>query len=117
MTWTIEVSAAAKQDVALLFEHLVESYLSFGEARDAAVDHASNRIGDILDEMDRIATAPYCGQARDGLLPNLRHLTLNRAIYWYQLDAEHQTIRILAIFYGGQDHIRQMMLRLIDQGA
>lgn len=115
MTWTIEVSSAAKKDVTLLFEHLVDSYLSFGDGKSSAVGHASKRVDEILTTMERIATAPYRGQAQEEMLPGLQHLTLNRAIYWYQVEVEHQKIRILAIFYGGQDHIRRMLLRLIDE--
>ncbi len=115
MAWTIEVSAAAEQDVALIFDHLVESYIGFGEAPVPAAEHATDRICKILDAMERIATAPYRGAAHDAWLPGLRHLTLERAIYWYQLDAQNETIRILAIFYGGQDHIRQMLLRLLRE--
>jgi plasmid stabilization system protein ParE len=115
MAWRIEVSAAAEQDVALIFDVLTESYIGFGDAPVSAAEHASDRIGKILDAMERIATAPYRGTAHEAWLPGLRHLTLERAIYWYQLDATLETIRVLAIFYGGQDHTRQMLLRLLRE--
>ncbi len=113
MAWTLEVSAAAEQDIALIFDFLTESYIGFGEAPASAAEHAADRIGQILDTMERIATAPYRGDAHEASLPGLRHLTLERAIYWFQLDATLETIRVLAIFYGGRDHIRQMLLRLL----
>lgn len=113
MAWTIEVAAAVEQDIALIFDHLTESYVGFGDAPALAAEHATDRVGKILDALERIATAPYRGKAHDDWLPRLRHLTLERAVYWYQLDAQSETIRVLAIFYGGQDHIRQMLLRLL----
>ncbi len=61
MAWTIEVSAAAEQDIALIFDFLTESYIGFGEAPASAAEHATDRIGKILDAMERIATAPYRG--------------------------------------------------------
>ena len=113
MAWRIEVAATAKRDIDLLFDHLAESYIAFGEAPPTAAERASARIEEILDTMDRIATAPQRGEPHDDLLPGLRHLTLERTIYWYQIDEGQQTLRILAIFYGGQDHVRQMLLRLL----
>ena len=113
MGWTIEVSAAVEQDIALLFDHLAENYINFGESRASAVTHATRRTEEVLAAMTRIAMAPHRGESHEDLLPGLRHLTLQRAIYWYQIDDDHQIIRILAIFHGGQDHIRHMLLRLL----
>ncbi|MEP2715362.1 type II toxin-antitoxin system RelE/ParE family toxin [Pseudophaeobacter sp.] len=115
MVWTIEVSAEAERDADLLFDHLADSYVEFGESRSAAAAQAVGRIDKILDAMERIATAPYRGEVHDELLPGLRHLSLGRAIYWYQLQDDTETILVLAIFYGGQDHIRQMLLRLLRE--
>ena len=117
MTWTIDVSAAAERDIDLLFEHLADSYVSFGEPRTAAAAHTLERVGRILDAMERIAAAPYRGEVHDDLLPGLRHLTLERAIYWYRLAEDIETVQVLAIFYGGQDHVRHMLLRLLSNPA
>lgn len=117
MTWTIEVSVAAERDTDLLFEHLADRYVSFGESWTAAVAHTVECVGRILDMMERIATAPYRGEVHDDLLPGLRHLTLERAIYWYRLADDTETVRGLAIFYGVQDHLRQMPLGLLSTPA
>lgn len=47
----------------------------------------------------------------DDLIAGLRHLTINRAIYWYLVDEGRHDLRILAIFFGPQDHQRHMLLR------
>ncbi len=114
MAWTIEVSAAAERDIDLLFDHLADSYVEFGETRSAAAAQAVDRIDQILDAMERIATAPHRGEVHENLMPGLRHLTLDRAIYWYRVEEKAEIARVLAIFYGGQDHIRQMLLRLLS---
>jgi len=114
MAWTLEVSAAAEHDIDLLFHHLADSYVAFGEPRAVAAARAVERVGAILDQADRIATAPYRGTPHDDMLPGLRHLTLKRAIYWYRLQERSETVQLLAIFYGGQDHVRQMLLRLLS---
>ncbi|EAQ45271.1 hypothetical protein MED193_00915 [Roseobacter sp. MED193] len=117
MAWTIEVSAEAERDIDLLFDHLADSYVEFGETRSVAAAQAVDRVGRILDMMERIATAPYRGEIHDDLLPGLRHLTLERAIYWFQVEEKAEIVRVLAIFYGGQDHVRQMLLRLLSSPA
>jgi hypothetical protein len=45
----------------------------------------------------------------------LRHLTIDQAIYWFSVDEQTLTVRILAIFFGGQDHTRRMLARLLQQ--
>lgn len=113
MRFRIEFSAEAEGDFALIFDHLFESYRSFGESVEAALDHSEDRIRDIRQEADRLGTAPYRGERQDDLLPGLRHLRIDRAIYWFDVNEAEQRVRILAIFFGGQDHVRHMLTRLL----
>ena len=39
--------------------------------------------------------------ARITLLPGLRHLALDRAVYWFRPRSEQREIQILAVFFGG----------------
>ena len=55
MRFRIEFSAEAKRDFALIFDHLFESYFSFGESVDAALDHCEARIHVIRQEAARLA--------------------------------------------------------------
>ena len=113
MRFRIEFSAEAERDFALIFDHLFESYRSFGESVEAALDHCEVRIHEIRQEADRLCAAPYRGERHNDLLPGLRHLTIDRAIYWFEVDEAEQRVRILAIFFGGQDHGRHMLTRLL----
>ena len=113
MTWRVEFAAAAERDFGLIFDHLYASYREFGEAPDAAATRAAERIEKILANVERIAAAPYRGEPHEDVLPGLRHLTLDRAIYWFTLDDAAGLVRILAIFFGGQDHQRHMLVRLL----
>ena len=45
-----------------------------------------------------------------------RHITLNRAIFWFTLDEARRTICIEGIFHGGQDHLGRMLSRLTSEG-
>ena len=42
--WSLEFSADAERDFELIFDHLVESYLEFGEDNDVAFERAVERI-------------------------------------------------------------------------
>ena len=113
MRFRIEFSAEAERDFALIFDHLFESYRSFGESLEAALDRCEDRIRDIRREADRLAEAPFRGESHGDLLPGLRHLTIDRAIYWFDVNEAEQRVRVLAIFFGGQDHVRHMLTRLL----
>lgn len=113
MRFRIEFSAEAERDFALIFDHLFESYLGFGESGETALDHCEARIRDITQEAYRLAAAPFQGESHDDLLPGLRHLTIDRAIYWSDVNEAEQRVRMLDIFFGGQDHVCQMLTRLL----
>lgn len=115
MTWRIEFAADAERDFALILHHLIDSYLSFGESRAEASQRAEQRLGAILDDSLRIAIAPHRGQRQDDLLPGLRQLTLGKATFWYTVDESRGMIRVLAVFFGGQDQQRRMLIRLLER--
>ena len=42
----------------------------------------------------------------------LRHVTKNRAVIYFDVYEATQSIRVIAVFFGGQDHQRHMLKRL-----
>lgn len=60
---------------------------------------------------------PIAANATTTSLPGVRHLALGRAIYWFDVDEARGTVRILAVFFGEQDHVRRMMARLLEAGG
>lgn len=117
MVFRVTLSTEAEHDFELIFEFLVESYVSFGETIEQALGHALERIQDMRADTERIAKAPYRGTLHDDLLPGLRHVTLGRAIVWFEVVEASKEIRVLALFFGGQDHRRRMMARLLAKQA
>jgi len=115
MGWQIEFSANALRDFELIFDHLFESYTALGESVSEAATRAVARVEQIETVAHRLVVAPYRGEAHDEILPNLRHLTLGRAIYWFVPVEATQTVRILAVFYGGQNHRLCMLTRLLSE--
>ena len=113
MRFRIEFSAEAKRDYALIFDHLLESYRSFGTRIEAALDHCEDRIRDIRTGTDQLGVAPYRGKGHDDLLLGLRQLTIDRAICWFDVSEAEQRVRALAVFFCSQHHVRHMLTRLL----
>ena len=117
MRFAIEFAADAERDFDLIFDHLFESYLAFGEPTEEALDHAAERVMDIRKAADRLASFPIRGTKREDVLPGIRFVAIGRAIYWFDVDQAARKVRILAVFFGGQDHIRHMLVRLLGKGT
>ena len=115
--WTVVFAADATNDLLLIADHLVQAYCGFGEPPAQAERHAQARIEAIITSAERLATAPFRGESRDDLLPGLRHLALDRAVYWFRPRPEQRDIQVLAVFFGGQDHQRRMLVRLLQQSS
>jgi len=56
------------------------------------------------------------GTLRPDLLPGLRSVTRDRAIFYFDVDDDQRLVRVLAVFSGGQDHARTMLSRLLGKG-
>ena len=115
MAFRLEFSAEAERDFGLIFDHLLRSYLGFGESLESALDHAASRIVEIRAAAERILAAPRRGEPHDDILPGVRHLAIGHAICWFDVDEPRETVRVLAVFFGGQDHVRRMMARLLEE--
>jgi plasmid stabilization system protein ParE len=115
MRFAIEFSADAERDFGLIFDHVFESYVALGEGTEEALNHVAQRVMDIRKAADRLASFPLRGTAHDDILPGIRFLAIARAIYWFDVDQTARKVRILAVFFGGQDHIRHMLVRLLGR--
>ena len=115
MAFRLEFPVDAERDFGLIFDHLLRSCLGFGESLDSALDSAEARIREIRASADRILSAPHRGERHDDLLPGLRYLAIGRAIYWLDVDDGRETVRVLAVFFGGQDHVRHMLAGLLEE--
>lgn len=83
-------------------------------SRAGAFEMAVQRLERIRGAAEGIGRTPYLGTLHDDIAPGLRHVTIDRAIFWFELDEAAKTVRILAVFFGGQDHIGHMFRRLLD---
>jgi len=111
--YAVERASDADRDLALIFDFLTESYRAFGEDEGAAFERAATRLRAIEADMQSLGNAPHQGTLRPDLLPGLRSVTKNRTIFYFDVDDDRRTVRVLAVFFGAQDHRRHMLKRLL----
>lgn len=111
--WTVEFAAAAERDFELIFDHLCEAYQDFGDEFETAFDRAAQRILVIQNSALDLANIPCQGTLRPDILNGARFVRRDRAVFWFVANEDRKTVQVLAVFYGGQDHIRHMLTRLL----
>jgi plasmid stabilization system protein ParE len=117
LDWTIEFARDTETDFRLIFRHLVESYRAFGEPAAEAADHAARRIAAMRDAAQALRRGPLRGTLAADIAPGLRHVTIDRAVFWFDADEARRVVTIRAVFFGGQDHRRHMLRRLLAGGG
>jgi plasmid stabilization system protein ParE len=115
MAYEVVFAAGARHDFTLIFEFLVDSYFGFGDDAETAIMRAETRVQSIRADITQLGQLPYRGTLHDEMLPGLRHLTIGQAIVWFDIDEDVKLVRVLAVFFGGKDHIRRMLTRLLGE--
>jgi len=116
MNYKVERAIETDRDLEAIFDFLAESYIAFGESREVALERAAERIESIENDMMSLAKAPHQGTACADLLSGLRSVTKQRAIFYFDIDDDERRVRVLAVFFGGQEHRRQMLKRIFGPG-
>ena len=118
LIWRVELAPIAVEDTRSIFRHLFASHhRAFGNPRERARELASQRINSIVGSAQRLAKAPYRGTRHTVRGRDYRHVTIDRATYWFLVDEATRTIRVVGIFHGGQDHLGRMLGRLAAEGT
>lgn len=113
MPYRVERALDTEADLEAIFDFLVHSYIEFGESKTDALERAAQRLESIETAMLSLGATPHQGTKRDDVLAGLRSVTKDRAIYYFDVDDDARRVRVLAIFFGGQDHRRAMLKRLL----
>ncbi|MFT4181603.1 MAG: type II toxin-antitoxin system RelE/ParE family toxin [Rhizobium sp.] len=112
MVFEVVRSADSDRDLSLILDHLIESYITLGDRLPDGFDRAAARIHAIEADMEALAQAPYQETLLPAVAPGLRRVTKNRAIFYFDVDDERQLVRVLAVFFGRQDHRHHFLKRL-----
>lgn len=113
MTYRVERAEDTGRDLEIIFDFLFDSFLAFGEDADTAMERASRRVLAVEDAMAGLGKVPHQGTLRPEFGEGLRSVTKERAVFYFEVEDEARVVRVLAVFYGAQDHQRRMLLRLL----
>ncbi|WP_421362989.1 type II toxin-antitoxin system RelE/ParE family toxin [Agrobacterium rosae] len=115
MVYKIIRSEDVERDLSLLFDHLLDSYLAFGDELTDALERASARLRSINKDIELPGHAPFQGTLSPHLLRGVRSVTKNRAIFYFEILEDRQQVKLLAVFFGAQDHQRHMLNRFLTR--
>lgn len=117
VAYRVSRARAVTEDLARIHDHLVESYCELGDGIADALDRADGRVQTIEDAMIRLGTVPHQGTLCEDVMPRLRRVTKDKAILCFITDDELAEVRVLAVFFSGQDHLRHIVERLVARRA
>lgn len=113
MGWTLDAVPGVRRDLVSIARFIRQSALAKGEPPIRAITMADRRLEKIMAAATALTRAPYQGTRCPELGQNTRRVTKDRAIFYYDLIEDRQVIRLLAIFFGGQDHDARILARLL----
>ncbi|MBA3068775.1 MAG: type II toxin-antitoxin system RelE/ParE family toxin [Hyphomonas sp.] len=87
---------AARADLAVIAHHIQQNS---GSSKSALRAVASIRAA-----ADSLCEFPLQGKDRSDLVPGIRSWPAGKAIIFYSVGGERETVVIRAIFYGGQNY-------------
>ncbi len=106
-------SAACDADIEVIFDHLFQSYRDLGEPIDDALNRAASRVRGVEDALAGLGDVPFQGTLVPQIMDGLRHVTKDSAVFYFISDAERMEVRVLGIFFGGQNHRSHILQRIV----
>lgn len=114
MVYKVVRAEEVTADLDLIFDYLVETAEHFGEDLETAFQRANKRVIEIQENLDSLVNVPHQGTLRPHLGNGIRNVTKNKAIIYFEVDDDEQVVRVLAVFYSGQNHDAHILLRLLS---
>jgi plasmid stabilization system protein ParE len=110
--YRVRRAAAVTRDLDLIEDHLVQAYRAFGDDLEHAMRRAAGRIEAALGYMRTFAAHPHRGSEHPKIQPGIRTVTDQNFVFYFEIDDGASEVKILAVFFGGADHRRQILDRL-----
>ncbi|WP_299616115.1 type II toxin-antitoxin system RelE/ParE family toxin [uncultured Tateyamaria sp.] len=108
-------SSACEADIEAIFDHLFQSYCDLGDPVEDALNRAAVRVRGIEDTLAGLGEVPFQGTLMPHILDGLRHVTKDNAVFYFIADEARAELRVLAVFFGGQDHKRHILRRILGR--
>jgi plasmid stabilization system protein ParE len=112
MAFEVVRARGCDRDLAALHDALVAGYRGLGDTTAEALDRAAARIRSVEATMAGLGRVWFLGRPRPELLPGLRQLAADRAVFAYLVDEAARQVRVLAVLGGGPDGPTRTLLRL-----
>ena len=112
MVYRVLRTADITRDLDLIEDYLVETYRGLGDDVEQAMVKALDRVKEAQAYMRTFTMHPHRGTEHPDVRTGLRTVTSNRFIYYFEIDEPSLSVTILAVFFGGIDHQRQVLDRL-----
>lgn len=116
MAYTVRRSLACRTDLERIFDFLVTAHQELGAPLAEAFDNAEARLIRIEESMQSLGRAPHRGTLWPEVMDGLRWVTIERAVFYFTVDDEAEEVRVLATFFGGQDHRQLVLDRIRGKG-
>ncbi|WP_299592761.1 type II toxin-antitoxin system RelE/ParE family toxin [uncultured Tateyamaria sp.] len=97
----------------MIFDHLFQSYRDLGEPIDDALTRAASRVRGVEDALTGLGDLPFQGTLVPQIMDGLRHVTKDNAVFYFIADEELMEVRVLGIFFGGQNHRYHILRRIL----
>ncbi len=110
--YKVRRAAAITRDIELIESYLVQVYQDFGDDLESATERAATRINEALAYMRTFESRPYRGTEHPEIQSDIRTVTSNRFVFYFEIDEPLSEVRILAVFFGGANHSQQILDRL-----
>lgn len=107
-------SAACDADIEIIFDHLFQSYRDLGDPLQDALNRAAARVRGIEDALATLGDLPFQGTLAPQIMDGLRHVTRDKAVFYFISDEVRGEVRVLGVFFGGQDHRRHILRRIME---
>jgi plasmid stabilization system protein ParE len=110
--YRVRLAADVVHDLDLIEGYLVQAYQDFGDDLEETTGRAAARIEEALAYLRTFAEHPHRGTGHPEIRPGLRTVTSRRFVFYFEIDEPLAEVRVLAVFFGGVDHRRQIVDRL-----
>lgn len=111
--YRVRRAVSVARDFDLIEDHLASVYQDLGDDPDNAADRAAARVDTALADLRSFASHPHRGTEHPEIRQGLRTVTSNKFVFYFEIDEKMTEVRILAVFFGGADHSRQILDRLL----
>jgi toxin ParE1/3/4 len=100
MAFEVVRAQGCDRDLAVIFEALVEGYRALGDTLAEALGRAAALVRSIEATMAGLGRTAFLGKPAPEILPGLRRLAADRAVFAFVVDEAAGQVRVLAVFAG-----------------